>query len=109
MVSCGEPMLTSQLAPGPCFFNISGSFFRAIFYSFEGLSVSPRQVPIRVVPPRGPGAGEEKANRDNHKIKIRGNPLKSKDIPKVNRDKNACSASPIFRLNGQLDGEIHAY
>ena len=41
--------------------------------------------------------GEEKANRDNPKIKNRRNHQQTKDIPKVNRDKIATSASPHFR------------
>jgi hypothetical protein len=41
--------------------------------------------------------GEEKANRDNPKIKNRRNHMILQHIPKVNRDKYATSASPHFR------------
>jgi hypothetical protein len=45
--------------------------------------------------------GEEKANRDNAEFKNRRNLRAIKDIPKVNRDKNACSTSPQFRPSHQ--------
>jgi len=41
--------------------------------------------------------GEEKANRDNRKIKNRGKHLSAHYIAKVNRDKNSISASLSFR------------
>jgi len=41
--------------------------------------------------------GEQKANRDNRKFKNRRKSMSLKEIPKVNRDKSATSASPYFR------------
>jgi hypothetical protein len=58
---------------------------------------------IGVVLPRALATGEEKvpaavaANRDNPGLKKRCNPLERWHITKVNRDKNASSASPPFR------------
>ena len=58
---------------------------------------------IRVVLPRTPLMGEEKAlaavaaNRNNPKIKKRPNLLKTMDMPKVNRNKTGTSPSPASR------------
>jgi hypothetical protein len=53
-----------------------------------------------------PARRGEAANRDNPKFKNRHKSMARKEIPKVNRDKNATSASPDLRPAFQTSSSI---
>jgi len=47
------------------------------------------------------------ANSNNSKIKKHGNKQETKDIKKVNRNKNGSSGSPCFRLSRVASGIVY--